>query len=84
MTRRHVLSKSKIEYVSHALNFREGCAHGCQYCYARIIKRQPYLKWRYGSHDVDFAVALLNNDVGDLRRRGEVPTAILVSSSHDP
>lgn len=84
MTHRHVLSRSKIEYVSHCLNFREGCAHGCRYCYARIMKRQDYSTWRYGSRDVDFAVALLNNDVTGLRRRGEVPTGILVSSSHDP
>jgi len=33
MTRRHVLIRSDIEYVSHAANFATGCRHCCRYCY---------------------------------------------------
>jgi len=80
MTRRHVLIKSKIEYVSHALNYIEGCSHGCCYCYMRQMKRVAYPEWCL-SRVVPFAVALLQSDLDRLK---EKPSKVLVSSSHDP
>lgn len=79
MTRRHVLVESGIEYVSHACNFVEGCAHGCKYCYARTTKRVNYAEW-CEPRVVPFAVALLEADLGRLK---QPPTEIMISSSHD-
>ena len=80
MNRKHVLIKSKIEYVSHAANYIVGCAHGCRYCYMPRLSRIDRARWRE-ARAVPFAVALLE---ADLDRLKEKPTAILVSSSHDP
>jgi DNA repair photolyase len=72
MTRRHVLIKSEIEYVSHACNYATGCTHRCVYC---------YMGRRNEACAVPFAAAILESDLDRLK---EPPSEVLVSSSHDP
>lgn len=82
MARRHVLIKSKIEYVSHAVNFCRGCAHGCLYpCYSRVMQRVDYHDWRRNPQPCANAAEILQ---ADLERLKEMPAEVLVSSSHDP
>jgi DNA repair photolyase len=78
--RRSVLGKSKIEYTQYYCNFYEGCAHGCVYCYSRMIKRKSYYEW-VNPKPVLNAVELLRQDIA---RLSEKPKDILVSSSTDP
>lgn len=81
MSQRRILKPSKIEYVSHAVNFCDGCGHGCLYpCYARMMKRTPYHAWRHEPKPVSDAPELLRDQLTRIRKR---PTEILVSSSHD-
>lgn len=82
MTQQRILKPSKIEYVSHAVNYCNGCAHGCLYpCYARIMKRIPYHDWRHNPQPVFNAADLLRSE---LERLKKPPTEILVSNTHDP
>ena len=79
--RKHVLAKSGIEYTEYALNFQEGCFHGCTYpCYARVIKRVTSGDWMKPV-DVPDAVEKLMADIG--RLKGERPE-VMMSTSHDP
>lgn len=80
MSKRRILIKSKIEYVSHAVNFCVGCAHGCMYpCYARKMQRKAYHDWLC-ARPVPDAPEILRDEIVRLK---EPPTEILVSSSHD-
>jgi DNA repair photolyase len=78
-SRKHILIRSKIPYVSHAANFAVGCAHACRYCYMQRLSRVDRARWRE-CRPVPFATALLEADLVKLKIE---PTEVLVSSSHD-
>lgn len=41
LTRKTLLTKSKVEYADYTINHVLGCAHGCQYpCYAYLMKKR--------------------------------------------
>jgi DNA repair photolyase len=83
-----MLSRSKIEYVGHGVNWRTGCAHDCAYCYmAGMARRFDQLapesgKWSESECRVaDPADALIQELLG----KATLPQGtLLISTAHDP
>lgn len=43
--RKTIIGKSGVEYMGHYINHYDGCAHGCTYCWSRLVKRRTYEEW---------------------------------------
>jgi DNA repair photolyase len=86
-----MLSKSRIEYLSHGVNWRKGCRHDCLYCYmscrAGMAKRFDHLapesgRWAEPEATVEDPLAEI---VGELQGKTTMPQGpIMLSTSHDP
>lgn len=85
--RRHIINESKIEYVTHNMNFYKGCVHNCQYpCYARTLSREKQDKW-INVRVVKEARYLIECDykrIANWMKRHERDPEIMISTMCDP
>ena len=90
MKRKHLLYKSKVEYMNgdgvYTMNHVLGCSHGCKYCYAfRMAKRfgqvENYDDWCH-PEIVDNTLELLEDELS--RKRKEPVKRVFMSFMTDP
>ena len=90
MERKHLLYKSKVEYMDgpgvYTMNHVLGCSHGCTYCYAyRMAKRfgqvQSYKEWCH-PQIVDNTLELLDEELR--KKRKEPIRRVFMSFMTDP
>ena len=82
-----IIKKSKIEYISYAVNWIRGCPHACTYCYMQAIASRFSLiaaadEWRtpvpvYADPAAELARVLAG-------RRTPLTGTVLLASAHDP
>jgi DNA repair photolyase len=81
-----VLVRSKLPDTEYVVNPYTGCAFGCHYCYASFAGRfvgEPIGSWGNYVYAKSNAVAVFEDELAKLRRRGAAPT-LLLSSVTDP
>lgn len=71
------IRKSKIEYLTHSLNFANFCTHRCQYCYMQKLYRR-YNKLQAPKIDTNFSELQLQLE------KFNPSGSIMMSTSHDP
>ena len=90
MKRKHLLYKSKVEYMNgdgvYTMNHVLGCSHGCTYCYAyRMAKRfgqvKDYKDW-CSPQIVENTLELLEDELS--RKRKEPIKRVFMSFMTDP
>src|ERR1051325_6179436 len=81
-----VLVRSKLPDTESVVNPSTGCAFGCPSCYASFAGRfvgEPIGNWGNYVYAKKNAVALFEEELARLRRRGAAPS-LLLSSVTDP
>jgi len=86
-----IISKSKIEYLTHSINWRRGCPNNCAYCYMALAAQRfeglkPAGGWENSELRIDATPQQLSQQVEqELKSLGKnLEYAIMMTSSHDP